>query len=157
MAPSICLVIRFVSKIFSLILLAHTYGSDPKFQITKNLISLPKSELLAVVCVLRDVYDWPKFLNYDQSHASYTCGWQIIRAWSSVIDNNTSFLIVSDVFEKSMARKATPTPFDKIFYDVKFFFAILQKNTCSFFMIKKVDNELTGVCVASAWINVGTF
>ena len=67
-----------------------------------------------------------------------------------MIDNNTSFLIVSDVFEKSMAKKATPTPFDKIFYDVKFFFAILQKNTCSFFMIKKVDNELTGVCVSSA-------
>ena len=74
MAPSICLVIRFISKIFSLILLAHTYGSDLKFQITKNLISLPESVLVAVVCVLRDVYDWPKFLNYDQSHnTSYTC------------------------------------------------------------------------------------
>ena len=66
-----------------------------------------------------------------------------------MIDNNTSFLIVSDVFEKSVARKATPTPFDKIFYDVKFF-CHSTKTACSFFMIKKVDNELTGVCVSSA-------
>ena len=67
-----------------------------------------------------------------------------------MIDNNTSFLIVSDVFEKSMARKATPTPFDKIFYDVKFFVPFHKKRLVHFFIIKKVDNELTGVCVASA-------